>query len=225
MKFVFDYRSSDSPLVDLVWHTHSVGGGSFISSAGSNLEMVITRQENTIQFTVRGPETKASLAPIPEDAEFLGVRFRLGAFLPRLPAYGLVDGGVHLPEAAGRSFWLDGSAWEFPTFENLDTFIARLVRRGILAHEPIVEAALQGKMPDLSARSVQRRFLRATGLTHGTMVQIERARHARTLLEQGVPILDAVDQAGYYDQPHLTRSLRHFVGETPAQIRGRIAHE
>jgi AraC-like DNA-binding protein len=35
---------------------------------------------------------------------------------------------------------------------------------------------------------------------------------------QGVSILDAVHQAGYFDQPHLTRSLKHFIGLTPAQI-------
>ncbi|MCL4303751.1 MAG: hypothetical protein KJ077_49150 [Anaerolineae bacterium] len=29
---------------------------------------------------------------------------------------------------------------------------------------------------------------------------------------------DVVYQAGYADQPHLTRSLKHFVGQTPAQI-------
>ncbi|MCB0139261.1 MAG: AraC family transcriptional regulator, partial [Caldilineaceae bacterium] len=34
----------------------------------------------------------------------------------------------------------------------------------------------------------------------------------------GVSILDAVDEAGYYDQPHLTRALRQWVGYTPAQI-------
>jgi AraC-like DNA-binding protein len=39
-----------------------------------------------------------------------------------------------------------------------------------------------------------------------------------TLLEQGFTIADAIYQAGYADQPHLTRSLKHFVGQTPAQI-------
>jgi hypothetical protein len=28
-------------------------------------------------------------------------------------------------------------------------------------------------------------------------------------------------QADYFDQPHLTRSLRRFIGQTPAQIVGR----
>ena len=65
---------------------------------------------------------------------------------------------------------------------------------------------------------MRRRFLRSTGLTHGTIQQIERAKKAASLLESGIPILDVVDQAGYADQPHLTRSLRRFYGYTPVQI-------
>jgi methylphosphotriester-DNA--protein-cysteine methyltransferase len=48
--------------------------------------------------------------------------------------------------------------------------------------------------------------------------QIERARYATTLLKQGVSILDSVELAGYADQPHLTRSLKRYIGQTPAQI-------
>jgi methylphosphotriester-DNA--protein-cysteine methyltransferase len=55
-------------------------------------------------------------------------------------------------------------------------------------------------------------------LTQGYIRQIERARHALALLQQGASILDTVHNAGYFDQPHLTRSLKHFMGQTPAQI-------
>jgi AraC-like DNA-binding protein len=55
-------------------------------------------------------------------------------------------------------------------------------------------------------------------LTYGALSQIERAQQAMALLEQGVPILDTVEQVGYADQPHLTRSLKRFVGRTPAEI-------
>jgi AraC-like DNA-binding protein len=218
MKFSFEERPSDSPYVEMVWRTQSEGGGSFISSAASKMEMVVTKQKNRISFTVRGPETKASPAPIPDDAEFFGIVFKLGTFMPHLPATELVDTGINLPGAANQSFWLQGSAWQFPTFDNADTFVNRLVRQGLLAHEPVVEAALQGRLKDLSIRSVQRRFLRATGLTHTAVYQIERARQAAALLERGVPILDTVEQAGYADQPHLTRSLKRLIGQTPAQI-------
>jgi AraC-like DNA-binding protein len=70
----------------------------------------------------------------------------------------------------------------------------------------------------MSLRTIQRRFLHATGLTRGTFEQIERARQAVTFLEQGLSIADAVYQVGYADQPHLTRSLKRFIGQTPAQI-------
>jgi AraC-like DNA-binding protein len=64
----------------------------------------------------------------------------------------------------------------------------------------------------------QRRFLRATGLTRGIVDQIERAHQAVALLEQGVSIADAYYHVGYADQPHLTRSLKRFIGQTPGQI-------
>ena len=138
--------------------------------------------------------------------------------MPHLPASGLVDSAVNLPEATSTSFWLHGAAWEFPTYENADTFVARLVREGVLVREPVVEAALQGELTDLSLRTAQRHVLRATGLTHSGIRQIERARFATLLLRQGVSILEVVHAAGYFDQAHLTRALRYYVGPTPAQI-------
>jgi hypothetical protein len=31
--------------------------------------------------------------------------------------------------------------------------------------------------------------------------------------------LDTIHEVGYFDQPHLTRSLKYFIGQTPAQLR------
>ena len=70
----------------------------------------------------------------------------------------------------------------------------------------------------MSTRTAQRHFLQSTGITHSTSHQIERARQATNLLKQGVSILDTVYEAGYFDQAHLTRSLKHLIGQTPAQI-------
>jgi AraC-like DNA-binding protein len=218
MKFTFEQRPSDAPFVESIWRTESEDAGTFMSVANIQWQMVLSKHNGNTLLSVRGPETKAWLAACPEDAEFFGINFTLGTFMPHLPTSDLVDGEVHLPEAAFKSFWLYGSSWEFPTFDNADVFIKRLVRDGLLVHEPLVDVTLQGHGHDLSLRSVQRRFLRATGLTHGALCQIERAHQAASLLQQGVPILDTVDQAGYADQPHLTRSLKRFFGQTPAQI-------
>ena len=55
-------------------------------------------------------------------------------------------------------------------------------------------------------------------MTFSAARQIERARYARMPLKQGMSILDTVYEVGYFDQPHLTRSLKHFIGLTPAQL-------
>ena len=219
MDLVFDERSANSSFVEVIWHTRSVRAGDFTSVAASNWEMVITTFNGKTMITARGPETKASEADFPADAEFFGITFKLGSFMPHLPLKALLDRqDATLPEASSNSFWLHGSAWELPTFENADVFVERLIRQGILVRDPVVEAAMQGHTPDMSIRSVQYRFVQATGLTHKTIQQIERARFAVSLLEQGTPISDTSFELGYFDQAHLTNSLKRFVGRTPAQI-------
>ena len=37
--------------------------------------------------------------------------------------------------------------------------------------------------------------------------------------QDGAGIGETVHLAGYYDQAHLTRSLRRLIGQTPARIR------
>ena len=217
--FDFDERLSDSPFVEKVWRTQSERASTFTSLANTQWEMVITRYEGKTNLTVRGPETKATQADCPSDAEFFGIVFQLGTFMPHFPALDLLNRHDRtLPDATSRSFWLHGSAWQYPNYENADTFVDRLMREGQVRRDGVVDAVLQGCPPDLSIRSVRRRFLRATGLTQGTIQQIERARCALSLLQQGRSILDTVYEAGYFDQPHLTRSLKHFVGLTPAQV-------
>jgi AraC-like DNA-binding protein len=219
MNFIFDRRPSDSPFVEKIWRTQSESAGSFISTAESHWEMVITKYKGKTRLTMRGPETKATTAECPADAEFFGIVLKHGAFMPHLPLIKLLDrNDATLPEATSQSFWLHGSAWQFPDYGNADTFVERLVREELLVHEPVVDAVLQNQPLELSLRTVQRRFLHATGLTRSTFDQIERALQAVALLEQGLSIAEAVYQASYADQPHLTRALKHFMGQTPAQI-------
>src|SRR5262249_30750084 len=125
---------------------------------------------------------------------------------------------VTLPGAATRSFWLNGSAWEYPDFDNADTFVDRLVRKGLLVRDPAVAAAVENEADSSPGRTTHRHFLRAAGVSHRSVRQIERARYATTLLREGVSILDTVFESGYFDQAHLTRSLKRFVGQTPVQI-------
>ncbi len=180
--------------------------------------MVLVRQNGNVQLLVVGPWTEAGVVSYTEGAELLWIEFKLGTFMPHLPARDFLDRETILPGAASQSFWLNGSAWQFPDYDNAETFIDRLVRDDVLLREPVVNAVLQGQPQEISLRTVRRRFLLATGLTPKTIEQIERAQQAAALLEQGDSLLDAVYQAGYADQPHMTRSLKRFTGQTPAQI-------
>jgi AraC-like DNA-binding protein len=219
MDLICDERPSDSPFVERIWHSRSEGDGVFISIAENHWEIVVTKSKGKTILTVRGPETRATPADGLADAELFGIQFKAGIFMPDFPAKMIMERrDPNLPEAGSNSFWLHGSAWQFPDYENADTFVDWLVRDDLLIRDPVVEAVLKGEPAAASLRTVQRRFVQATGLTHNDFYQIERARHATTLLKQGVPILDAVVQAGYYDQPHLTRSLKHYVGRTPIEI-------
>lgn len=217
---IFDEdRASDSPFVERIWRSHSEGVTPFLSIAVNHCEFVVSRLQGKVTMMLRGPETKATPAGNPPaEGEWVGILLKLGAFLPHLPTNKLVDGGVDLMTASRNSFWLDGSVWQFPDYENAETFVERLVREGLLFRGPVVEPALQGQFKDLTQRAIQYRFLQATGITQSTARQIERARYATFLLQHGVSIPETIQQMGYYDQPHLTRSLKRFVGQTPAQL-------
>lgn len=219
MFLTFDERPSDSPFVERVWRSRSLGAGTFLSVAANHFEMAVTCHRGRTFLTLRGPETKATACDCPADGEWLGIRFKLGTFMPRLTPGALRDRrDLTLPAATRHSFWLNGSAWDYPDFDNAEAFVRRLVQKGIVARDPIVDAALAGESGAVSLRSAQRHFLRATGITCCAARQVERARYATNLLKQGVSILDTVHRAGYFDQAHLTRSLKHRIGQTPAEI-------
>lgn len=218
MIFNFEDKGSDSPYVEAVWKNHCESGGPFISMATNQWGIVVTKLGARQYVTIRGPETFATIAECPPEAEHYGIYFKVGTFLLDLRAADVRDGAVNLPEGRHGTFRFKGSAWEIPSYENVDAFVARLVREGLLVRESVVDTTLQGGRIDLSVRSVERRFVQATGLTRSAIKQIERARLATGLLKSGRSILDTVFDAGYADQPHLTRSLKHYIGQTPAQL-------
>jgi AraC-like DNA-binding protein len=218
MSMLYEERLSDSPYIESVTRGWTVSDGSAIRPAEINWHMVFVRENGRAHPLVVGPKTASGVASWGEGAEILWIKFKLGSFMPHLPAREFLDLETNLPGAAGQAFWLKSSAWELPSYDNAETFIDRLVREEILVWDPVVDAALQDQLPEMSMRTVRHRFLRATGLTQSHIRQFERAQRAEALLRQGISILDTVHELGYYDQPHLARSLRQFIGYTPAQI-------
>jgi AraC-like DNA-binding protein len=214
----FEVRPSEAPLVDCVWRSSTSDAGRLVSVSSSHWHLVVGGVEGRTEVTVHGPETRATKALVPPGATWVGIRFRLGTILHDLPAPGLVDRSLTLPPACHRSFWWKGTTWRRPTYENAEGLVARLVREDLIGSEPVVDEVLRGTSAELSLRTVQRRFQAATGLTRRAVRQVERARRAGVRLREGATPAEVTHELGYYDQPHLTRSMQRFLGQTPAEL-------
>lgn len=218
MGLEIESRSSDSPFVQRVWRSRSSGVDQMTSIATAHWDLAFWEHRGQVNAAVQGLESRASTARVPEDATFFGITFSSGTSMPHLPVSRLVDGAARIPDATRRSFWLKGSRWHLPDYDNAEVFVRRLVHEGILDCDPIVAEVLRGASPELSERTVQRRFVAATGLTRGAIRQIERARHAAVLIQEGEPVHEVIHRLGYFDQPHLARSLTRFIGRTATQL-------
>src|SRR5690242_19816403 len=89
--FVIDELGSDSGFVERAWRAHSEPEPFFISVAASHWQIVVTAQRGVTRLTIRGPQMRATVTAIPADAEFFGIVFSLGTFVPSLPLARLVD--------------------------------------------------------------------------------------------------------------------------------------
>jgi hypothetical protein len=188
------------------------------SVAGARCGLVFWEYEGLPHAGVSGPETAAGTAPVPEGAAFVGIEFAIGTSLRNLPISSLTDGGVELPDTTRRSFQLAGSRWETPGPDDAEALVERLVLDGAVVRDPLVGEVLRGGRPEVSDRTVERRFRAATGLTRGAVRQIERAREAAHLLAAGKGAADVVASLGFFDQSHLARALRRYVGRTVTQL-------
>ena len=167
-----------------------MGEGSTIRPAEVNWHMVFVKHPGGTRALVVGPWTTAGMAAWGEGAQILWVKFKLGAFMPHLPTKKYLDGEISLPDASSSSrFWLKSAAHEIPDFENVESFIDRLAHDEELVRDPVVRAALEDQLPELSARTLRHRFVQATGLTHNYIRQFERAKRAEAFLRHGMPIL------------------------------------
>ena len=205
--------------MDTVWTCTSDQVTEMTSVAGVSWGLVFWQQAGRAHASVTGPETRTGTAPVPEGATFTGIEFAVGTSLRFVPTPALVDGGIGLPDTTRRTFRLDGARWETPGPDDAEALVERLVRAGSVVRDPLLADVLRGHRPPVSGRTVERRFRAATGLTRGAVRQIERARTAAQQLAAGDPAAGVVAALGYFDEPHLARALRCYVGRTVGQLR------
>lgn len=183
MTLQVEQRPSDSPYIETVMHGYSLADGSAIRPAESHWHMVFVREQSLCHPLVVGPWSSAGIAEWQAEGEILWVKFKLGVFMPHLSFEHLLDNGLHLPDGAGPTFRLKSGSWELPSFENVETFVNRLVHDEILVHDPLVETVLADEPHEFAPRTVRHRFQRATGLSPKQIQQVTRAQQAATLLQ------------------------------------------
>jgi len=123
MSIIYEERLSDSPYVETITQGRTASDGSTIRPAEISWHMVFVRVKGRAHPLVVGPLTTAGVASWGEGAEILWIKFKLGVFMPHLSTRTLLDMETRLPGAASNSFWLKGSAWQFPDYENVETFV------------------------------------------------------------------------------------------------------
>ena len=206
-------RFIDSPYIKWVAHGYTVADGLTMRPAGCDWHLIFTRQAGVLQILVVGASEEARLLSYVADLETLWIGFKVGTFMPRLPASCLLNREINLAEGSGDNFWLNDKVWEIPTFENADIFAEHLVRTGVLTKDPLIEAALRDELPDTSERTLRYHFQHSTGLRQNFIRQIKRAQQAVELLRQGNSTLYTAHELGYADQ-----ALPDPLPETPARL-------
>ena len=168
MTILVTQRGADSPYIDTITQGQTVCAGSAIRPAEVCWHMVFVREHGNLHPIVVGPWTTAGVATWQAGGEILWIKFKPGVFMPHLPFEHLLDRETVLSEGTGQTFWLKSSIWPFPTYENVETFINRLVRNEVLVCDPVVNIVLNEQPHDLAPRTVRHRFQRATGQLEST---------------------------------------------------------
>jgi AraC-like DNA-binding protein len=219
MALVFESRASDSPYLHHVGSLKASRDSVFSVVPDGSWGLVVYRTPQQTNVYLTGSTTRPIPVHIRAGDEILSVSFKPSAYSPRLSAANLLNNALLLPAADGRSIWWSQyERVELPTLDNAEDFVAALVEREHLAQNKAVDAILQGHSLPMSPRSLQRHFLKTTGMTHNYWEQIQRAQKAAAALHSGKSLAQVAFEAGYADQPHMTRWLKQIIGRTPAEI-------
>ena len=223
MSFLYEERASSSVFVDVVWHTHDTSDGTYLASADARWDMIFTIAGELHRVLLSGPSTQPTPVPYTAGNRNVGIRFAPGAYFTHVPVGSMRDRTETLAMPSPGLFLLGGSAWPFPGTDDelVDALVESFADDGLLAHDDVVEAALDGDLVPLSPPSVERHFTHATGMSPREVRRISRAREAVARLQRGEAIAAVAHQLGYADQSHLTRELKRLTGYTPGQSQGR----
>lgn len=181
-------------------------------------DIAIIRRGDQVAVLRTGLSTFTSKLDHQPGDEVVWIAFAPSSYMPLMPGQTMLNEGVMLPMIGKDRFWLGTDVIEIPSFDNAESFVARLERNGLIENNDLVAAIVSGRPKAMTERTMQRHFLKTTGMTYKAFTQVERAHKAMTLLRLGRPAAGVAFALGYADQPHMIRSLKSIMGQTPGQI-------
>lgn len=213
------YRQHPSvlPFVNCLWWIRVDEAGEWGDVARETWGLAFIRRiDGTMAAELVGPSYRHVTFGGDVGDEYWGADFHPHVTMRGVDKPALTGKFVRLPVADGQ-FWVGNDAYPIPGFAELEGFLAGLGRQGIIssqAHAIVHQATV-------SRRSNQRYYRQTVGLSRRQSEQIKRAEQAASLLRTGMSPAEVAAEAGYADQAHLTRSLKKFLGRTPARLRPR----
>ena len=207
-----------SPLVRTVWRAEVEAPGTY-PVIGSEYWGVsfIRRPSGQLAAELDGPCMQARVVEGYVGESYWGVELAAHVAIPGVPKRAILGETVALPIHDGL-VELGGRRWPVPGWPDLEPWVSRLAEQGGLLVDEEIRRALLGERVGASERTWQRRYRRTVGMTSQQIDQLRRAQRAYVLLQTGLSPAEAASEAGFADQPHLTRALRLIRGQTPAAI-------
>lgn len=218
MTYTQRQRPVGSPYLDSITEIRFTGAGETLMQPDGRWDIAVLKRGDDVKVLRTGLTTRPVVYEHACGDETLVISFKPSVFMPLMPGEVMRDEGVLLERFGRRGFWIGTDVREIPTLENADVFVEHLVRQEIVTNNTIVASMLDGQPKAMSERTMQRHFLKTTGLTYKAFTQIERAQRAVSLLQMGRPAADVAFALGYADQAHMINSLRFIMGQTPGQI-------
>jgi len=215
MAIIYEEKLSQSPLVDFVFQTEDLTDGVYVASADARWDIIFTTcPDGHKRVLLCGPSFKARQVPYSPGHKHVGICYKPWAIFTDVPITTMLNETKLLPMASLDTFRMQEKTWKMPTYENVDRFVAQQVKRGLLREDPMIRDVLEHKPVDMSIRSVQRHFVKTIGMSPRRVRQINSARTAVKLLQQGNTLSEVAYELDYADLAHMTRMLKRFTGYT-----------
>lgn len=194
------------------------GVGSLPMQPDGMWDIAILHNSQGMQVLRTGLTTRPINFAYEDGDEILSIGFAASSFMPLMPGEIMRDEGVILDGIGPDRFFLGTDVFEVPRLDSVEDFVRRLTEQEAVQSNGLVASIVAGRPQAATERTMQRHFLRTTGLTIKAYSQIERAQRAVARLRAGEPAAAVAYNLGYADQSHLIRSLRAIMGMTPRQI-------